>query len=528
MMNSEKSKPDDIQDCDVSDWDGAECQNANGEPLACDDSCPNEDPQLCGGTQKIEREIITPNNEFGVKCPSLISKRKCNQFKCEVNCVLSEWSGWSKCSADCEGGQQIETRDIITEPANGGTMCDTVEATRSCHTFSCDRDCALSDWSEWGPCSMSCSLKGEEAGEHPTTGFRERTKSVTVPIRGGGSCPKKDSHFRRDEEACNIHACIGDEICIAKQDLVLALDGSGSMRPEGFEAVKEFAANLTTRYKTEYYGDEAMQVGVVVFGNGAIETAADGSSVVSQALQVSPLSTDMSAVKAAIEATSFQRGFTNMAQALSKADFLLKRKGRSGAQSAVMVISDGKFSMSFQTAEKARELKDAGVQIYMVPISKFPNEGLESLKAWASSPWETNYMRIPGIEDLEYNPEIFAQRIISKFCPLSFSPSVAVAKEEEQEFMLIHENGWPDYDCGMWHPEGFLDSVEECAEKARSRNMLSFSFGRRYARGFCYSEATHVTREAWESWKYNRGHPSCPGGHWWFSPAFDTYAIKPQ
>merc|ERR1719189_3374851 len=48
---------------------------------------------------------------------------------------------------------------------------------------------------------------------------------------------------------------------------------------------------------------------------------------------------------------------------------MLGQGGRPEAQSAVMVISDGKYSFKYQTAEKAQELKDKNVQIYMAPIT---------------------------------------------------------------------------------------------------------------------------------------------------------------
>merc|ERR1711879_621704 len=117
-------------------------------------------------------------------------------------------------------------------------------------------------------------------------------------------------------------------------------------------------------------------------------------------------------------------------------------------------------------------------------------------------------MRIRGLDELQYNSDIIAQRTISKFCPKAFSPSLAVAKEEQQAFMMVRQNGWPDFSCGAWYGEGFQASEDDCMQKARQRNMLSFSFGRGYSAGYCYSEATHVTQEAWDNWKNNRTNPS--------------------
>merc|ERR1719262_203346 len=148
---------------------------------------------------------------------------------------------------------------------------------------------------------------------------------------------------------CNSQECIGDEICIAKQDLVILLDASGSMRKEGFDAMKAFAANLTSKYQSEYYGAEAMKIGVVLFGNGHLIEAPDGSNIISPAIKVQSLTDDLDLVKSKIEGSLFQKGFTNMAQGLVAAKDLLEKGGRKDAQSAVLVLSDGKYSMKYQT-----------------------------------------------------------------------------------------------------------------------------------------------------------------------------------
>merc|ERR1719258_342090 len=207
--------------------------------------------------------IVVRANEFGVKCPGLTRKRKCNQFKCPVDCVMSKWSGWSKCSRACEGGTKGRTRSILVKPKNGGMSCNTAQESRACNTGSCDRNCKLKKWSKWSPCSVACG-----------GGFQERWRRVLIPIRGNGRCPKPQSRYRYRIKKCNTMKCNGDEICVAKQDLIMAIDASGSLREAGFNIVKGFAAKLIDNYKGEYFGYEDMRIGVVQFGNGKVE--ADG------------------------------------------------------------------------------------------------------------------------------------------------------------------------------------------------------------------------------------------------------------
>jgi len=347
MTYSDVSPPDQISDCDISDWVPGPCS------VPCDDNCPMDDPYACGGFQALNREILVSPNEFGIRCPALTMQRKCQQIRCPVDCLMSEWSGFSKCTKDCEGGVEGRTRAILTKPMNGGKSCDTVQEERACNTGSCDRDCTLEEWTTWEPCSMACS-----------GGLQGRVKNVLIPIRGMGKCPTRKSADRLEEQICNAQDCVGDEICVAQQDLIIAIDSSGSLRESGSDVLRDFAASFAEKLVGQYYGTEAMKVGIVQFGNGAIE--ADGT--VAKAINVQALTDDIGAVRGAIESLTWQKGFTNMAQALTLADTMLQQGGRSHAQSAVMVLTDSKPSFQFQTYQKVKALKDKGTKMFFAPV----------------------------------------------------------------------------------------------------------------------------------------------------------------
>merc|ERR1719195_1581106 len=394
LAKSTLTPPSKFSDCDISDWvsKNGECIAPNGIAILCDDSRPRDDPYKCGGTEIMKRDVVVLPDKYGMKCPQLEREKKCGQKKCPVDCLMSQWSGWSKCTKDCEGGVQAKTRDVVTKPKNGGKGCDSVQEERPCNTGSCDRNCKLSDWSEWSPCTMACS-----------GGTTERFKKVVIPIRGQGKCPTGKNPDRFETDKCNKQDCVGDEICIAKQDLVIALDASGSLKEKGYEIVRGFAANLTKRYKSKYFGAPAIKMGVTLFGNGKLIEMVGGGTTIKPAINLQPLTFDLEEVGKKIKETEWQRGFTNMAQAFTTADTILGQGGRPEAQSAVMVISDGKFSFKYQTAEKAQELKDKNVQIYMAPIADSREKSLTFLKKWASQPWPTNYQRIPGLPALKNN-----------------------------------------------------------------------------------------------------------------------------
>merc|ERR1719492_254443 len=193
-------------------------------------------------------------------------------------------------------------------------------------------------------------------------------------------------------------------------------------------------------------------MGVALFGNGALIDLNDGAggTTIQPAINLQPLTFDLEKVGTEIGATVWQKGFTNMAQAFSTADKMLGQGGRPEAQSAVMVISDGKYSFKYQTAEKAQELKDKNIQIYMAPITASRDKYLFELMRWASQPWRTNYERIPGLAALKSNTGIFVQKLIVKFCPDAMSPSLRAAKDNMRQYILIHEEGWASDECGKW------------------------------------------------------------------------------
>lgn len=520
MSYSSSSPPDKISDCDFSDWASktGQCFDDTGAAIRCDDTCPQPDPYKCGGWETLSRDVVvSPDADgFGMRCPALERKMKCGQKKCEVDCVMSEWSGWSKCTKQCESGVQARTRSVLTKPKNGGMGCDSVQEERSCNTQSCDRNCVLQDWSDWAPCSVACG-----------GGLRARRKGVLVPIRGMGKCPTQSSRNRFEEIDCNTQGCVGDEMCIARQDLIISIDASGSLKEDGFAIIQNLSMKLVGKYRSKYYGDDAMRIGVNMFGNGQLMTSPDGTTSISSAVNVISLTADMAAVVTKIKALTWQKGFTNMAQALSLADAMLGRNGRPGAQSAVMVLSDGKYSFAYQTAEKARELKDKNVELYMAPITDFEGKELENLKDWASQPWETNYERIPGLAALKFNTDLFVQKLIVKFCPDSMSPSKEQQQDTEKQYMLIHENGWPDDACGTWYYHGVVTNKDDCVARTRTKGQMAFAYGRSYAENRCYSENIQVTLDNWKAWMVDRSAPACSGGDWLLNPFYDTYAINP-
>ena len=134
--------------------------------------------------------------------------------------------------------------------------CDTVEESQPRNSESCDRDCTRARWPRWKPCSAACG-----------GGMRERVKHVPIPIHGKG------------------------------KDLIIAVDGSGSLQKDGFIILRN------------RFGQDKVGLGLVPFGNDV--TMPDGKTI-SPAINPQSLTGDKSAM-VAVHALLIKKGSTYMA-----------------------------------------------------------------------------------------------------------------------------------------------------------------------------------------------------------------------
>jgi len=361
-------------------------------------------------------------------------------------------------------------------------------------------------------------------------GFKERFRHVAIPTRGFGKCPGGDSRFRYQKTGCNEQACTGDEVCVANQDLVIAVDGSGSVRQAGFDILKKFVAVLLGRYETMYWGAEAVRIAIVLFGNGVIMP--DGKSV-SPALLSSPLTFDMAAVETAVKDLPFKKGFTNMAQAFSTAETAFIQGSRRGSQSAVMVVTDGKPSFNFMTNEMVEQLDDKGIQRYFLIVNEdcLSSDSNKLMKAWASQPWETNLVHVQGgLDLLDADTDLWADKALVKFCPNAYSPSEAQWEEASYGYAHVKDGGW----CGDVDTKANLLSAEagnaeQCAALVSGAGGQAFVLGVGFARGKCIMADMKVNPTQWDEWQTERMNPKCNGDPkaWTSSTLFDFYAMQP-
>lgn len=465
QKKSKEYSNDDLMDCTVSNWEKGDCSRSIEEEL-----CKNEEKKM--GVMILEREILQAadtagkdGESLGVVCPPIQASIKCNvDLECPVACESTAYSAFSSCSAECGGGIKSKSRTMIRRNEYGGENCDDMQVEVPCNTGSCDRDCSLASWTHWGPCSMACSPDGGQ-----TTGIKEKFRAVKQPLRENGHCPKKTSRLRWRRKVCNDVDCLGDEKCAAEMDLIIAVDGSGSLSAHegqgGDEAGWKIVQNFTEEFLTKMWatedgtmerdGNGKMRIGLLQFGNGALENVVgkDGSgntTVISPAVRVLDLKGNLNTVKkAAKEDLKYRKGFTNMAQVFPLANNMFMLHGHTGKVKQVLLITDAAPSMQFQTTQAAEKFKDAGGLLSIVAIK--PCEGeldddLKYMRSLASLPKSTNFKHIQGLDYLQQNVKSEAVSTMIQNCPSAVSAKRIAKEANQQGFVRLAEGR----DCPCW------------------------------------------------------------------------------
>merc|ERR1719245_402765 len=93
------------------------------------------------------------------------------------------------------------------------------------------------------------------------------------------------------------------------------------------------------------------------------------------------------------------------------------------------------------------QLEDKGILRYFVVVSEtsLSDESMKNMKNWASQPWETNLVHVSGgLLMLEADPELWAEKAVTKFCPKAHSPTSEEYDIHLYGYMHVKDSGW----CG--------------------------------------------------------------------------------
>jgi hypothetical protein len=436
------------QDCVVNKW----------EPDECDHAC-------AGGKQMLTRSVQTPSNG-GADCLPLSLERSCNLQPCPVDCKLADWQGWSKCSADCGGGVQHRMRAIERGMKHEGKPCDPTLEETTCNSHACEKDCDLSEWSEWSKCSKACD-----------GGTRKRARYVKEAPEGAGNCPGKWTKKRLEYKQCNEMMCLSpkspacstwekdksmytcatvpacchgytgmglaeDSVqcvpeswagsdykvkclpkipkCNADLDIVLIIDGSGSLGQKGWKASIKAADMFIDAFSGT--GAKAKMSTILYSGPSNYrdyykcarrKTQTADAETLCKVNTVSHLTSDIADVKKKINDLKWPKGSTFTSMALLKAKQELNDNGNQHTQSVVVMITDGKPQSAKRTWFASRELRKIA-RLVVVPVTR-NSRLIKLMKLMATRRWKENLVNVRSFADLE-KPEPMGH-VVADICP---------------------------------------------------------------------------------------------------------------
>merc|ERR1719217_1125548 len=381
-----------FQDCEVSKWDPEECTK-----------------KCAGGEQKLTRSVLT-HPDGGAKCLPLGAMRSCNNGPCPVDCKLSTWSGWSKCSAECGGGVQQRLREVKRAMKYGGAPCGETSEGKACNGQACEKDCELGKWTAWSACSKDCD-----------GGTRKRQKFVKVEPEGEGKCPDEWSMKRLEYKKCNMVRCKTPEVnmplpCNRSLDVVLLLDGSGSLGKKGWAATVTAAQYVVDAFKDSGKGNMA----VIRFSgpktwSGVKKCIGKSKEKVDMETcgikTVTHFTEDMKKVKQLITGLDWPQGstLTSLALMSAKAELAL---GRKDSKANVIVITDGR-PLSYRKTTIAAKLLRKSARLLWVPVTKYAP--LKWVKIWATRRWQENVVKVSSFKKLA-SPEPITH-LMADICP---------------------------------------------------------------------------------------------------------------
>ncbi|XP_054260593.1 thrombospondin type-1 domain-containing protein 7A-like [Macrosteles quadrilineatus] len=193
------------RDCEVGPW-------GVWGPCLPQHCPPSDEANLSAkGHRKRTRAVVVPPSALGLECPSLTEVQPCAHPACYSWTV----DAWGACqlepgaAAKCGTGRR--TRRVACTTHTDATEFKEVVADWLCPQLKppteepcllpCPYDCVVSGWSNWSPCSQSCSTRNKLA-------MRYRNRTIIAPHGPGGHpCPDPDEMLQMD--GCNSHGCHG-------------------------------------------------------------------------------------------------------------------------------------------------------------------------------------------------------------------------------------------------------------------------------------------------------------------------------
>uniref|UniRef100_A0A6J0SKF4 Thrombospondin type-1 domain-containing protein 7B n=1 Tax=Pogona vitticeps TaxID=103695 RepID=A0A6J0SKF4_9SAUR len=153
------------------------------------------------GFKMRHRHIIPEPMDMSDNCPHLIESIPCENPEC-YNWIVSE-GNCLPYNGICGPGNRVlhaQCRNYKGEDVSDGFCADSPLPfkTVTCEV-PCGMDCVVTEWSQWSPCSHSCSSKNAEGRQ------RRMRRILALPGEGGKPCPP--TRALQEHRVCNEHSC---------------------------------------------------------------------------------------------------------------------------------------------------------------------------------------------------------------------------------------------------------------------------------------------------------------------------------
>jgi len=346
----------------------------------------------------------------GKPCSETSETRACNNQACEKDCELSAWSAWSACSKDCDGGTRKRWKYVKSSPTGDG-KCSGKWSSKRLQFKKCNSGDCL------GPKSGACSTYAKDAGIYtcesaPTCCNGHQAMGMTA-----ATVQCVPASWAQDK-AYTIQ-CAGKPLtCNKELDIVLLLDGSGSLRQAGWKAEMKAAQTFVDAFSGS--GAKAAMSVILYSGprtwGGVRKCFAKNSKTVDmektcKIKSVTHFTSDMKAVKTKIAGLTWPRGSTLTSLALLSAKTELSL-GRANAKSVIVVITDGR-PLSYRKTYLASRNVRKSARLVWVPVTRYAP--LKYIKRWATRRWQENLVLVKTFKDLEKPDAV--NRVVANICP---------------------------------------------------------------------------------------------------------------
>jgi hypothetical protein len=241
-------------------------------------------------------------------------------------------------------------------------------------------------------------------------------KFIKHKAEGTGKCADEWSLKRLQYKECNMRRCITGMDCNRSLDVILLLDGSGSLGKEGWEA-EIFAAK---KFVGAFKESGKANVAAILFSgprtwSGVKQcTGKSGTAVPLEKCgieTVAHFTSDLEKVEKAIDGLKWPMGstLTSLALMTAKAELAL---GRGDSHAIVVVFTDGR-PLSFRKTELAAKAIRKAARLMWVPVTKLAP--LKEIKSWATRRWQENVVKVEDFEGLK-QPSVITH-LVADICP---------------------------------------------------------------------------------------------------------------